>query len=93
VKHGETPYVTLQRQPAARDGGAAVLPSEEDGGRKGVVREHQRHTARTADGLMPTRRPRVVLATRKLRRLRPSMAPPRHAVVGEQPDQNNASIG
>jgi hypothetical protein len=68
VKYGETLYVTLQWQPAVRDGGAAILPSEEDGGRKEVVREHQWLTTRTAEVLVRTGRSRVVLATCAVKR-------------------------
>jgi hypothetical protein len=63
VKYGETPYATLQRQTAVGGGGAAILPSEENGGRKGVVREHQWHTTRTSEVLVRTGRSRAVLAT------------------------------
>jgi hypothetical protein len=63
VRSSETPHRGLQWRAAISGDGAPTPMNEEGGEGKEVVREHRRHTARTAEGLVRTGRACVVLAT------------------------------
>jgi hypothetical protein len=92
VKYWEAPYVVMQRQTTFCGGGTAILSSEEDGGRKGVVREHQRHARSTAVVTVESNAAQAGMATctRAVRR-RSEAARSRQLVAGDNSGQTETS--